>query len=157
MPPLTSDQARGLQERFRRWLRDHRLPVTRPREAVAATLFAAEGHPSADGLARALKARGEAVGTATLYRTLELLLESGLVRAHDFGEGLRRFEPVASREAHGHFVCRRCGGVSEFTTERLERVLPFLADEAGFQLERPDVTLHGVCRGCQRRLTETPR
>ena len=108
-------------------------------------------------LARLLKGRGETVGTATLYRTLELLIHSGLVRAHDFGEGLRRYEPAPDQADHGHFVCRRCGAVTEFTAERVERVLPLLADEAGFQLERAEVTLHGVCGDCQRGLAKALR
>jgi Fur family ferric uptake transcriptional regulator len=151
-----SDLAEPL-ERFRRWLRDHRLPVTLPRERVATAVLSAEGHPSADGIARVLKGRGLAVGTATLYRTLELLVESGLVRAHDFGEGLRRYEPTFGRPDHGHFVCRRCGAVTEFTAERLDRVLPLVADEAGFRLERHDVTLRGICRGCRERSAEALR
>ena len=149
-----SESGGELLERFRGWLRDHRLPVTASREAVAAVIFASDGHPSADVLARTLKSRGTPVGTATLYRTLDLLVDSGLVRVHDFGEGLRRFEPVPGRLDHGHFVCHRCGAVTEFSAERLERLLPMVADEAGFLLERHEVTLHGICRDCQRRSAE---
>lgn len=154
MPTPASDRERELVERFRGWLRDHRLPATAPREAVAAAIFSSDGHPSAEGLARILKAHGTPVGTATLYRTLELLVDSGLVRVHDFGEGLRRYEPASGRLDHGHFICRRCGAVTEFATERLERLLPLVADDAGFLLERHEVTLHGVCRDCQRRAAE---
>ena len=117
-------------------------------------VLTSDGHPSADALSRVLKSRGTPVGTATLYRTLDLLVESGLVRVHDFGEGLRRFEPVPGRLDHGHFVCRRCGEVTEFAAERLERLLPMVADEAGFLLDRHEVTLHGICRDCQRRSAE---
>ncbi|HEU5357930.1 MAG TPA: Fur family transcriptional regulator [Gemmatimonadales bacterium] len=154
---LPNGEAEAQLERFRHWLRDHRLPVTRPRESVARAIFAADGHPSADGLARALKAGGAPVGTATLYRTIDLLIESGLVRARDFGEGVRRFEPAAGADDHGHFVCERCGAVTEFSTERLERMLPLMADEAGFRLERHDVALHGVCRDCVGRPAEAVR
>lgn len=155
--PAPRDEPVELLDRFKAWLRDHRLPVTGPRERVAAAVFGAPGHPSADGIARMLKGRGAAVGTATLYRTLDLLVESGLVRAHDFGEGLRRYEAAIGRPEHGHFVCRRCGAVTEFSADRFDRVLPLVADEAGFRLEHHEVTLRGVCRDCREPRAETFR
>ena len=154
---LSKDQVAELVERFRRWLRDHRLPVTRQRNAVAAALFEAEGHLSADALQRRLKELGHRIGTATIYRTLDILVEAGLVRAHDFGEGVRRFEASPDQGDHGHFVCARCGAVTEFTHERVDRMLGFLADEHGFLLHRHRVELHGLCRDCQRRDLEQLR
>ncbi len=150
-------QVADLAERFRRWLRDHRLPVTRQRDSVAAALFEAEGHLSVDALQRRLKEQGHRIGTATVYRTLDILVEAGLVRAHDFGEGVRRFEGSPDRGDHGHFVCTRCGAVTEFTHERVDRMLGFLADEHGFLLQRHRVELHGLCRECQRRDLEPLR
>ena len=60
-------------------------------------LFESDEHLSVDAIERRLKERGEHVGTATVYRTLEVLVESGLVRAHDFGEGFKRYEPMPRR------------------------------------------------------------
>ena len=154
---LSKDQVAELGERFRRWLRDHRLPVTRQRDLVATALFGAEGHHSADALRRRLAEQGHRIGAATVYRTLDVLIEAGLVRAHDFGEGVRRFEASPDRGDHGHFVCTRCGAVTEFTHERVDRMLGFLADEHGFLLHRHRVELHGLCRDCQRRDLEQLR
>ena len=154
---LSKDQVVELAERFRRWLRDHRLPVTRQRDAVATALFEAEAHLSADGLQRRLREQRQRIGTATVYRTLDILVEAGLVRAHDFGEGVRRFEASPDQGDHGHFVCTRCGAVTEFTHERVDRMLGFLADENGFLLHRHRVELHGLCRDCQRRDLEPLR
>ena len=148
---LSKEQVAELLERFRRWLRDHRLPVTRQRDLIAISLFDGEGHLSAEALQRRLKERGHQIGTATVYRTLDILIDAGLARSHDFGEGTRRFEPSPDRGDHGHFVCTRCGGVTEFTHERVDRMLGFLADEHGFLLQRHRVELHGLCRECQRR------
>ena len=100
---------------------------------------------------RELKQRGERVGTATVYRTLDLLVESGLVRAHDFGEGFKRYEPMAAQADHEHLICQRCGRVVEFANERLERMLPILADEHGFQHQRHRLEIYGVCRECRQR------
>ena len=148
---LSKEQSAELLERFRRWLRDHRLPVTRQRDSIATALFGADGHLSAEALERKLRDAGHRIGTATVYRTLDVLVEAGLARAHDFGEGVRRFEPDAGNSDHGHFVCSRCGAVTEFTDERLDRIIGFVADEHGFLLHRHRVELHGLCRDCQRR------
>lgn len=148
---LSKEQSSELLEQFRRWLRDHRLPVTRQRDLVAAALFGADGHLSAEALERRLREQGHPIGTATVYRTLDVLVEAGLARAHDFGTGVRRFEPLTGNSDHGHFVCTRCGTVTEFADDRLDRIVGFVADEHGFLLHRRRVELHGLCRDCQRR------
>lgn len=150
MARLTSAEGTALLERFRRYLRDHHQPVTRQRDYVAHTVFLSDEHLSVEEIRRKLKERGEQVGTATVYRTLELLLESGLVRAHDFGEGFRRYEAMPSQARHEHLICTRCGRVIEFTNELLERMLPVIADEHAFHHQRHRVEIYGVCRECRR-------
>jgi Fur family ferric uptake transcriptional regulator len=151
MARLASGEGAALLERFRRYLRDHRLPVTRQRDLVAQAVFLADDHPSVDAIIRAVKAGGEHVGTATVYRTLDVLVESGLVRAHDFGEGFKRYEPVPGQARHEHLICEQCGRVVEFQNEPLERMLPIIADEHGFQHRRHRVEIYGVCRECRHR------
>jgi Fur family transcriptional regulator, ferric uptake regulator len=151
MAHLDRGEGPALLERFRRFLRDHRLPVTRQRDLVAQTVLLAEDHLSVDGIRRRLRDKGERVGTATVYRTLDVLLESGLVRAHDFGEGFKRYEPMPAQAHHEHLICERCGRVVEFQNERLERMLPVIADEHGFQHDRHRVEIYGVCRECRQR------
>lgn len=150
MPRLARGEGALLLERFRRYLRDHRQPLTRQRDLVAEIVFLAEDHPSVDGIRRRLRERGEAVGIATVYRTLDLLVESGLVLAHDFGEGFKRYEPMPAQAHHEHLICERCGRVEEFANERLERMLPVIADEHAFQHRRHRVEVYGVCRECRR-------
>lgn len=151
MPPPDSPERAELLGRFRQWLREQRLPVTHPRDAVAELVLGSDGHESAGTIAAQLRARGERVGTATIYRTLDLLVQSGLVRANEFGEGFRRFERAAGKEHHEHLVCVRCGRVVEFANERLERMLPVIADEHGFRHERHRVEIFGTCRQCLQR------
>ena len=151
MPPPSPDDALALLERFRRHLREHRLPVTRQRLAVAGEIFHAGDHPSVEDLERRVAASGAEVGTATLYRTLEVLVTSGLVREHDFGEGFKRYEAVAGAPAHDHLICERCGRVDEFANDRLERLLRMTADEHRFLYRRHRVDVHGVCTSCRGR------
>lgn len=154
MPRLPPDEPAVLLERFRQKLRDRRLPVTRPRLAVAGAVFAAEDHPSVSELSRRLRAGGEVIGTATLYRTLQLLVEMGLVRERDFGDGQSHYEPAAT-QAHDHLICDRCGRVLEFPADRVERMLRVTADEQRFQYRSHRVDVHGICHECRGRDFET--
>jgi Fur family ferric uptake transcriptional regulator len=151
MPAPSPNDAVALLERFRRHLRERRLPVTRQRLAVAEAVFRSGDHPSVDNLERRVRASGASVGMATLYRTLEVLRESGLVREHDFGEGFKRYEPVSAGPAHDHLFCERCGRVEEFANDRLERLLRMTADEHRFLYRRHRVDVHGVCTACRGR------
>ncbi len=149
--PVEPEATRELAQRFRRWLRDRHQPVTRPRDRVAQVIFASDRHLSADEVAERLRQDGSPIGTATIYRALDTLVEAGFARAHDFGEGFRRYETLHPGTQHGHLICTRCGGVTEFSLDRMERPLALLADEHGFVVERNRVELHGLCQGCRRR------
>lgn len=149
--PTATAEAPGLVERFTRYLRERRLPVTRQRLEVAQAVTRVADHPSVERIHRDLIQRGVRVGTATVYRTIDLLVESGLVREHDFGEGYRRFEAVPERARHEHLICQRCGRVVEFTNDRLERMLEMIADEMDFVRRRHRVEVYGLCADCRRR------
>jgi Fur family transcriptional regulator, ferric uptake regulator len=151
MARLDKEEGAALLDRFRRHLREHHQPVTRQRDLVAQVVLHSNDHLSVEKIRRELKERGERVGLATVYRTLDLLVESGLVRAHEFGEGFKRYEPMATQADHEHLICERCGEVVEFANERLERMLPVLADEHGFQHRKHRVEIYGVCRACRQR------
>jgi len=151
MARLDRGEGAALLERFRRHLRDRHLPVTRQRDLVARTVLTSDEHLSVETIQKRLKELGEHVGTATIYRTLDVLVRSGLVRAHDFGEGFKRYEPMPQQAHHEHLICLRCSRVVEFQNERLERMLPIIADEHAFQHQRHRVEIYGLCRECRRR------
>jgi Fur family ferric uptake transcriptional regulator len=142
-------------ERFERFLRDRRLPVTRQRREVLASVLRLGDHPSVERLQRDLAERQVRVGTATIYRTLDLLVESGLVREHDFGEGFRRYEAAGDRLRHEHLICERCGQVVEFSNDRLERMVGMIADEMQFLHRRHRIEIYGLCAECRRRDLES--
>lgn len=140
----------GVIEEFRAYLRDHTLPVTPQRLAVAEVVLLADRHFSADEVQRELRARGIAVGTATIYRTLELLVRSGLVMERDFGEGFKRYESARDTPQHEHLLCTVCGRVVEFQDERLDRMSTLLAETHGFARLRHRLVIYGICDACQR-------
>lgn len=145
-------------EAFRAYLRDRNLPVTPQREAIAGVVLNSDRHLSADDIERELAVLGIMVGTATIYRTLEVLVRSGLVMERDFGEGFRRYEPARDAPQHEHLICTICNSVTEFRDERLERMTTLLAEANGFVRQRHRLVIEGVCPNCRRRtLIFTPR
>jgi Fur family ferric uptake transcriptional regulator len=138
-----------LAQAFRRYLSDHNLPATHQRLAVAQAVFDAEDHLSVDDVVHRVAQRGAAVGTATVYRALDLLVESGLAREHDFGEGFKRYEPMAPGDSHEHCICTSCGKVMEFANDRLDRMIGLLAEEVAFRPHHHRLEVYGLCRTCQ--------
>lgn len=136
-------------ERFVGYLREHNLPVTAQRLAIADVLLTSDRHLSAEEVAVELAERGRKVGTATVYRAIDTLVQSGLLVERDFGEGFRRFEPARDVPHHEHLVCTQCGKVEEFRDERLERMTTIVAESRGFARQRHRLVIHGVCRECQ--------
>lgn len=147
-PPPKVD-ATALLARFRAHMRDHNLPLTQQREAIASVVFHAEGHLSVEDIERILRDDRVHVGKATVYRTLDLLVRAGLVDEHDFGEGFKRYEPTGARSHHEHVICTECGKVVEFTSDRIERMNMLIAEEYGFQHRHHRLDIYGVCADCQ--------
>lgn len=135
---------------FRAYLHDHNLPVTPQRLAVADVVFSRDRHFSAEEITGELHARGAGVGTATVYRTLDILRRSGLVVERDFGEGFKRYESARGMPQHEHLLCTVCGAVVEFQDERLDRMSTLLAETHGFARLSHRLVIYGVCPECQR-------
>jgi Fur family ferric uptake transcriptional regulator len=146
-----ADDIQAALETFRGFLRVRGLPVTGQREQVAEVLFAAGGHLSVDDVEQSLRRRGLHIGKATIYRTLDLLVQSGMIVEQDFGEGFRRYERVPGHPHHEHLICMRCGRVTEFSNENLERTKALIAEQYGFTHHHHRLEIYGVCRECQQR------
>jgi Fur family ferric uptake transcriptional regulator len=137
-----------MMDLFRSYLHQARLPVTHQREAIAMALFEAERHQSVDELADLLRGRGEHVGKATIYRTLNLLVEAGLARELDFGEGFKRYEHQAGETQHDYLICTSCGKVARFQREAMDRLQADIAAELGFTVQSRRLKIYGLCDSC---------
>lgn len=135
---------------FRRYLREQGLPVTQQREAVAEVVFTSSGHLSVEDIEAALKDTGERIGKATIYRTMEILVRSGLVEERDFGEGFKRYEHLFGQQpAHAHLICTSCSEVVEIQSPDLVRLQEEAADDHGFLPTRHRMEIFGLCSSCQ--------
>lgn len=136
---------------FRRYLREQGLPVTPQREAVANAMFTATGHLSVEDIEERLRKRGEKrIGKATIYRTIEILVRSGLVQEHDFNEGFKRYEHLFGQSpVHEHLICSECAQVVEFQSEEILRLQDETARRHGFIPIRHRFAVYGLCPDCQ--------
>jgi Fur family ferric uptake transcriptional regulator len=140
---------------FRRYLRDQGLPVTQQREAIADVVFAATRQLSVEDIEQKLREGGERIGKATIYRTLEMLVKSGLVEEHDFGEGFKRYEHLfGHKPMREHLICTECGRVSDIHSPELVRMQEDVARRHGFQAARYRLQIYGLCADCQARGAE---
>jgi Fur family transcriptional regulator, ferric uptake regulator len=135
---------------FRRYLREQGLPVTQQRESIAEVVFGASERLSVEDIEALLRGRGERIGKATIYRTLEMLVKSGLVEEHDFGEGFKRYEHLfGQKPVREHLVCVQCGGVHDIHSVELMRVQEEAARRQGFLPQRYRLQIYGLCASCQ--------
>lgn len=126
---------------------DRGLRLTPQREVLLRVLGEAEGHPTADDMVRRVREVLPTVSHATVYRNLQELVREGLLRTLEVAGAAVQFE--LNRDDHHHFVCRRCGHVWDVYLSNLDvRINRGRSELAGFQVDRRDVQLHGLCSAC---------
>lgn len=136
------------QQRFESFLRSRQLKLTGERRELLAEVFAQTEHFDADQLHIALKQKGKAISRATVYRTLDLLVQCGLVRKSSFGDQHAHYEPVRSNEHHDHLICLNCNTIIEFFRADLEKLQEAICSEHGFKPMHHSHQIFGLCREC---------
>ena len=130
-------------------LRSRGRRLTRQRQLIWETLVAEPGaHLSADDVAARVRERSPGVNPSTVYRTLELLVEEGLVRRTDLGASRSYYEPV-QEHPHHHVVCERCGAVAHVHDEALGTLAESVEAASGYALGSREITLFGLCPACR--------
>ena len=128
-------------------LRDRRIAVTPQRLAVMAALQSRRDHPTADHLYQEVRRSLPAISFNTVYKTLEILCQQGMVIKVNPLHAVARYDGETGR--HAHLICRQCHRIIDLDWEGLE--VPALPAEAlqGFQIEHASLTFWGLCPGCQ--------
>jgi len=138
------------QEVFAEYLAHENLKMTPQRRLILDTLLKQSDHLSSEELYARVKKRDSSIGQATVYRTLKLLNDSGLVEPLDFADGVTRYEPSYGTDHHDHLICEKCGKNIEILDEIIERRQEELAKEHGFTLLKHKMYLYGVCADCRK-------
>jgi Fur family ferric uptake transcriptional regulator len=119
------------------------MRMTEQRRVIAQVIEAAIDHPDVEELYRRASAQDPRISLSTVYRTLNLFEEAGLVTKHDFKDGRARFEPIPD-EHHDHLIDIRSGKVIEFRNEEIEAIQEVIAKRLGYRLVDHRLELYAV-------------
>ena len=119
------------------------LRLTEQRRTIAAVLEEADDHPDVEELYARASAADPRISLATVYRTVKLFEEAGILEKLEFGDGRARYED-AEREHHDHLIDIQSGEVIEFVDEEIEALQERIADKLGFELRGHRLELYGV-------------
>lgn len=122
---------------------DNGMRMTEQRRIIARVLEKADDHPDVEELYRRAVKVDENISISTVYRTVKLFEDAGIVERHDFGDGRSRYETVPE-EHHDHLIDLRSGNVIEFNNKEIEKLQEVIAKELGFKLVDHRLELYGV-------------
>jgi len=125
------------------------LKITRQRRSVLKAFLDCENHVSAEELYNTVTETESNIGLATVYRTLALLIRSGLASEMDFGDGQKRYEHRYKHKHHDHMICTECGKIIEFTNPIIEKLQDEIAAQNGFTITSHKLDLFGNCSDCK--------
>jgi len=134
---------------FAKYLSSKNLKLTKERKAVLQEIFLHPGHLEAEELWHNLRKKKKRASRATIYRTLDLLVESEIVRKVDLGHGHSHYELVLDHPHHEHMICLSCGKVIEFSDRTMERTLNKLCEKRGFEHTSHRFQIFGYCKDCR--------
>ena len=119
------------------------LRITEQRRVIARVLSEADDHPDVEALHARAVAIDPGISIATVYRTVRLFEEAGILERHDFGDGRSRYEAAAEAH-HDHLIDVETGKVIEFVDPELEALQKVIAEKLGFRLVDHRMELYGV-------------
>ncbi|KPL02176.1 MAG: hypothetical protein AMJ73_09135 [candidate division Zixibacteria bacterium SM1_73] len=134
---------------FTKYLNSKDLKLTKERKAVLQEIFLHKGHLEAEDILHSLRRKKKRASRATVYRTLDLLVDSGMVRKVDLGHGHSHYEHVLGHTHHEHMICLKCGKVIEFSDKEIERSLKQMCKKTEFKLTSHHLQVFGYCRDCR--------
>ena len=136
-------------DRLEQHISEKGLRMTRQRRLIAKVALDSEGHLNIEELYRSVNLVDGSVGYATIYRTLKLLSECGLVISSHFGDGAVRFESAVACDHHDHMICTSCNKITEFENEKIESLQEQCCAQLNFKMTSHRMEIYGLCSDCQ--------
>jgi Fur family ferric uptake transcriptional regulator len=158
---MSDKESRNIKEEvkdlFNAYLEKKGQRKTPERYAILDEIYSKKQHFDVDTLFIQMKNRNYHVSRATVYNTLDLLLECGLVVKHQFGQNMAMYEQAYGYRQHDHLICTTCGKVLEFCDPRIQQTSSMVGDLLNFEVERHSLNLYakprldenGLCMNCQ--------
>ena len=149
--PMSEPDRAATKEKFLQFLDQKNLRITSQRRAIVDTVFSTDQHFTAEQLLEWAREKDSSVSRATVYRTLPLLTESGLVHDMDFGKDYKIYDPnYADHPNHNHIICNDCDKIVEFESERLDALESEISGKLGFEVESQQLRINASCEEMKR-------
>lgn len=133
---------------FEEYLRKQNLKLTVPRQIILDAIFSTHNHFDAETLCYSLIKKHKLVSRATVYRTIKLLVDAGMVQPSMRYSDKEHYEHIFGHSKHIHMLCTRCQSIEEIDTSMIENEIQALANLKNFVIDDITITLKGVCAKC---------
>jgi len=124
--------------------------ATSKRKIICEVLEKSGGHLNVEEVYHLAKKEDKSIGVATVYRTLKIMKDAGVIEAQTFGQDHSHFESP-TKNHHDHLVCTSCGKIEEFVSDKLEEMKEKVSKQNRFKMLSHKLEIYGLCADCQKK------
>jgi len=139
---------KAVKKQFKDFIKKKGLKFTSQRETILDEILNVKGHFEIEDMVRRIKEKDIPVSRATVYRTLNILKEMGLV-SEVIKYSNKTIYEISLKQHHDHLICTKCGNIIEFSEEEIEKLQDKICQEYGFKPETHRLEIFGTCKNCR--------